>query len=77
MSTCLQVGEEFSGKLHVVSCYAPMRAARREAKVAFFQDIECFLSSVPSGEMYLILGDFNARVVLGISEGATWVWSHQ
>ena len=34
----------------------------REDKDAFFQELECILSSVPSGEMYVLLGDFNARV---------------
>ena len=63
VSACLQVGDRgLSGKLHVVSCYAPTRAVRRDVNVAFFQDMECFLSSVPSGEKYLLLGDFNARV---------------
>ena len=27
-------------KLHVVSCYAPMRVASRQVKDAFFQDLE-------------------------------------
>ena len=34
----------------------------KRCEVAFFQDMECFLSSVPSGEKYLLLGDFNVRV---------------
>ena len=41
---------------------APTRAVRREVKVAFFEDMESFLSSVPLGEEYLILGNFNIRV---------------
>ena len=49
-------------RLHVVSCYAPTRAASREDKEAFFQELENFISSVPSGEVYILLGDFNARV---------------
>ena len=36
VSACLQMGEGSGGRLHVVSCYAPTRAARREVKDAFF-----------------------------------------
>ena len=65
-----------------MSCYAPTTAVRREVKVAFLEDMESFLSSVPSGEKNLIIGDFHAHVgsrerLVGVSEGATWVWSHQ
>lgn len=50
------------GKLHVMSCYAPTRAASREDKEAFFQLLENFITSVPSKESYVVIGDFNARV---------------
>ena len=46
----------------MVSCYAPTRAASREDKEAFLQVLDNFLSSVPSRESFVILGDFNARV---------------
>ena len=46
----------------MVSCYAPTRAARREVKNAFFQELYHMLASVPSGEKYVVLGDFNAHV---------------
>ena len=62
VSACLQVGEGSGGILHVVSCYAPTRAASREMKDAFFLELEHMLSSIPSGEKYVVLGDFNARV---------------
>ena len=39
VSTCLQVGEGTNTKLHVMSCYAPMRAASKQVKDAFFQDL--------------------------------------
>ena len=39
----------------------------------FFQELECIISSVPSGEMYFILGDFNAHV--GSRESADEEWS--
>ena len=51
-----------TGRLHVLSCYAPTRAAQREDKEDFFNQLAAFMSSVPVGEHYVILGDFNARV---------------
>lgn len=62
VSARLQVGRGAAGRLHVVSCYAPTRAASRETKDAFFQELENILSTVPQGEKYLLMGDFNARV---------------
>ena len=48
--------------LHVVSCYAPTRAASRQVKDTFFQDLESILAALPIGQKYVILGDFNAHV---------------
>jgi hypothetical protein len=48
--------------MHVVSCYAPTRTASREVKDAFFQELESIIFSMPSGETYILLGDFSARV---------------
>ena len=62
VSACLQLAGCGSQKLHVVSCYAPTRAASREDKEAFLQVLDDFLSSVPSKESFVILGDFNACV---------------
>ena len=60
-SRCVSAYLEFYGPtsgLHVISCYAPTRAAPREEKEQFFQQ----LSTVPAGESYILLGDFNACV---------------
>ena len=62
MSAVLQVDKRTVSRIHVVSCYALTRAASREDKGAFFQELENIISKVPSGETYIILGDFNARV---------------
>ena len=62
MSACLPMPGSRGRKLHVVSCYAPTTAASREDKEAFFQMLDSFISSVPSQESYVILGDFNACV---------------
>ena len=62
VSASLQMDESAQSRLHVVSCYAPTRAASREDKEAFFQELENIISSVPSQEKYVLLGDFNARV---------------
>ena len=55
-------GEGSGGRVRVVSCYAPIRAARREVKDAFFQELDHILASVLSGEKSVLLGDFNACV---------------
>ena len=56
------VGGRSRDKLHVVSCYALTRAASRQEKDTFFDELNNILSSVPAGEKYTVLGDFNARV---------------
>ena len=62
VSACLLMGKGCGGRLHVLSCYAPTRAARREVKDAFLQELDHMLVSVPSGEKYVVLGDFNHHV---------------
>ena len=63
MSTCLQTGSRKIDHLHVLSYYALTWAASRAAKDAFFQDLEHALASIPPEKPYVLLGDFNARVV--------------
>ena len=72
ISACLQMEEGCGGRLHVVFCYAPTRAARREVKDAFFQELDHMLASVPSGERYVVLGDFNACVGSREHVGDQW-----
>ena len=64
-SRCASALLEFSNCVrwvHVVSCYAPTRATSREEKDHFFNQLNAFMSSIPAGEHYIILGDFNAHV---------------
>ena len=68
VSACLQVGKN---TLHMASCYAPTRAASREKN--FFSDLDDMLCLIPEEDMYVILGDFNARV--GSREEASEDWS--
>ena len=72
VSACLLMPGSRRRKLHVVSRYAPTRAASRKDKEAFFQMLDSFISLVPSQESYVILGDFNARV--GSRESADGQW---
>ena len=51
-----------SGRLHILSCYAPTFAATREKKDRFFDKLQVVLSSFPSDECFVMMGDFNARV---------------
>ena len=59
VTACLQVGKK---KLHVVSSYAPTRAASREEKDKFYDELGGVLSSIPESDLYVLLGDFNARI---------------
>ncbi len=62
VSPCLQTGRRKADHIHVLSCYAPTRAASREVKDEFFAKLQQALAAVPPDEMYIILGDFNAHV---------------
>ena len=62
ISAHLKTGKRRNDHLHIISAYAPTRAASREAKDKFFQDLDQVLSSIPSNEPYVLLGDFNAHV---------------
>ena len=62
VSACLQLGGRSWDKLHVVSCYAPTRAASRQERNTFCDELNNILPSVPAGEKYIVLDDFNAGV---------------
>ena len=58
--------------LHVISCYAPTFAASREEKDQFYNDLQQALDEIPPNYMYVMLGDFNARVGSRSEEGGQW-----
>ena len=62
VSACLQLGGRSRDKLHIVSCYAPTRVLAGKRRIHFFDEMNSILSSVPAGEKYIVLGDFNACV---------------
>ena len=62
VSACLQTGRRKKDHIHVLSCYAPTRAASRDTKDEFFTDLEQALATIPSDESYILLGDLNAHV---------------
>ena len=62
VSAKLQLNNKRTGKLHVLSCYAPTRAASRAEKDEFYDMLQQALDEVPSNEVFILLGDFNARV---------------
>jgi hypothetical protein len=72
VSVQLKIGRGKKNVLHVFSCYAPTRAASRAEKIRFYGDLQQALSTIPSGESYILLGDFNARV--GARETADDIW---
>ena len=47
---CLQVIGSAGSRIHMVSCYAPTRAASREDKEAFFQELENIIMSRDSDD---------------------------
>ena len=74
MSAKLKIGKRKKDMLHVLSCYAPTRAANRVNKDRFFDDLQQALTAVPSNESYILLGDFNAQV--GSRETADDPWGN-
>ena len=72
VTTCLHVGKGKGDHLHVISCYAPTRAASRAQKDDFYQDLEQALTAVPTDQPYILLGDLNARV--GSRDGTDDPW---
>ena len=58
-------------RLHVLSCYAPIFAASREAKEEFYGVLQEALSTIPPRENFVMLGDFNARIG-SRSAGSEW-----
>ena len=87
VSAKLQLNNKRTGKLHVLLCYAPTRAASRAEKDEFYDMLQQALDEVPSNEVFILLGDFNARVgsreeeeedddIWGEVRG-TWIWAMQ
>ena len=74
------IGKEKSNKLHVMSCYI---MPPQEQTDQFYDDLQQALTAIPSDEMYVLLGDFNARVgsrlgnddlCMGYCTGLSWIW---
>ena len=49
-------------KLTVIQCYAPMNNADEETKEAFYQQLQAEIQRVPSHDVSMLIGDFNAKV---------------
>ena len=61
-----------SPHMTVVSAYAPTAKAPLGVKAKFFDELQDALDRVASGDILVVLGDFNARV--GKREGESDVW---
>ena len=46
----------------LISAYAPTMSNPDEIKGKFYEELDALISSVPSTEKLMVLGDFNARV---------------
>ena len=69
ISACLKLKNE---KLYAISCYAPTRLARREDKDQFYDKLDTIISSIPTNDKYVLLGDFNAHVGSREHNGEQW-----
>ena len=67
VSAHLQLCLSNSNKLNanIVSVYAPTHLVFVEMNDQFFDDLQAVVSSTPPDDLFLVLGDFNARVVYG------------
>ena len=59
-------GQKF---ITIVSAYAPTTTNPDEVKAKFYEDLNTIITTVPSADKLIILGDFNARVG---SDSTTW-----
>ena len=57
----------------VVSVYASTHRAPAEIKERFYDDLQAVIGSVPSSDLLLVMGDFNARV--GCCGESSSMWS--
>ena len=56
----------------MISCYAPTRLARREDKDQFYDKFDTIISSIPTNDKYVLLGDLNAHVGSREHNGERW-----
>ena len=54
-------GNRNTNRIHILSSYAPTYGSTRSEKENF-DDLQQALVEIPSQELYVVLGDFNARV---------------
>ena len=52
--------------------HPPTQAASRSEKNQFYDDLQQALAAIPLGEVYVLLGDFNAQVGSRQSGGDPW-----
>uniref|UniRef100_A0A2C9KWR2 Endonuclease/exonuclease/phosphatase domain-containing protein n=1 Tax=Biomphalaria glabrata TaxID=6526 RepID=A0A2C9KWR2_BIOGL len=58
-----------SGKVTLISAYAPTLCSLQEDKDKFYEDLKEAIANIPQKEHMILLGDFNARVG---SDHTTW-----
>uniref|UniRef100_A0A0L8HXG3 Endonuclease/exonuclease/phosphatase domain-containing protein n=1 Tax=Octopus bimaculoides TaxID=37653 RepID=A0A0L8HXG3_OCTBM len=58
----MEVGTK-TGRAHLISAHAPILTAENEKKDQFYEEHQNVINSVPKADqLFLIIGDFNARV---------------
>ena len=72
ITATLKRGGRHPDNVHIISCYAPTFAGSREEKNNFYNDLQQALDAIPPNDMYVLLGDFNARVGSRSEAGDQW-----
>lgn len=49
-------------KITILQCYAPTEPDDEESKDNFYNQLEAALNTIPTGDIKIVLGDFNAKV---------------
>ena len=49
-------------KLHVIVAYAPTNDKDQEVKESFYRQLENTVQNIPSSDMTIVMGDFNAKI---------------
>ena len=70
-SQCPSGSQQF---VTIISVYAPTHRAPAEVKEKFYDDLQAVISSVPSSDVLLVMGDFNPMVGCVSNSASESLW---